>query len=209
MSISSNSRRPVAAYVSAALAGVMLAIGCSDGSAGALPETDASTAHTADAASEPEFVSLTLEIPTCGQFEDCWRSFGFAAPGLLQLADREGMEQFRLAAPEYNALVEIVLLPKFRAAMRHPEDWNCPEPGAMDPTLEVQWSDSTQSVTIAQDCFGSTEDPLDMYATLKMYLVQLKNEYLKCGASSLIPIPMDTTGELPVRALCFACFGQC
>src|SRR5689334_4851175 len=119
MSIKSKHHRQVAACWGVVAAATMLASGCGSGSESKVSlETDGSAAEAADAAREPEFVSLTLEIPTCGEFENCWRSFGFAAPGLLRLADGEGMEQFRLAPPEYDALIEIVQLPEFRAAMR-------------------------------------------------------------------------------------------
>ena len=159
-----------------------------------------------------DFVELTLELPRCGRFERCWRSLGFAAPGILWLSDETRTEQFELSPPEYHALLEIPLRPEFQRAMADQDDWRCPPPVDNDPTLSVEWAGrEPQTATITGQtltggCFLDPDEPLAMYTTLYDWLIQLKNKYLKCPLSS----PIAPQGEpVPGGGLCFPCSGQC
>jgi hypothetical protein len=192
---------PAERFATLALAGA-LAVGCGGGDGS---QSDGQRRGADD------LVVLSIELPTCGRFENCWRSMGIEAPGALVLEDAAGAQRFTLRDPEYDAVIEVALLRQFQEAMSEPQTWDCPERGEKESTLRIEWKDGrVQSALVVDGCFGSTDEPLGIYDALLLRLVELKNKYLACPPAFSLPPDIDpVTDPPPIRPLCFACFGHC
>jgi hypothetical protein len=157
-----------------------------------------------------DFVAIMVELPTCGDFKMCSRSMGVEAPGTLVLEDAEGTERFDLRAPEYDAVLEVALLPMFQDAIADASAWSCPRSGS-ESFITVTWRSGTaKHVRVVDGCVGSVDDTLRLYDVLMQRLVELKRKYLDCPPAFTVPADLDPENDPPpVRPLCFACLGQC